>query len=81
VRSSEKSGAPQTGAKGLVGILGGLTPGFEKDILRIQKAAADPCPAAWGDLDEKPELLWESLEPVFKLRDDIVKWVYDNLTI
>jgi hypothetical protein len=47
---------------------------FEKDILRIQKAAADPRPATWGDLDEKPELLWESLEPVFKLRDDIVKW-------
>lgn len=81
IRTSEKSGVMQTLAKSLITLLGGLTPGFEKDILKIQTAAADPRPATWGDLEKKPELLWNSLEPVFKLRDDIVKWVYDHLTV
>jgi hypothetical protein len=71
----------ETLAKSLIGLLGGLTPGFEKDILKIQKAVADPRPATWGDLEKKPEILWESLEPVFKLRDDIIKWVYNHLTV
>ena len=81
VRTSEQSGVMQTLAHSLISLLGGLTPGFEKDILKIQKAAANPQPATWGDLDKKPELLWESLEPVFRLRDDVVKWVYDHLTV
>ena len=80
-RTSENGGALQGLAKSLIAVLGGLTPSFETDILKIQKAAANPQPATWGELDSKPERLWQSLEPVFKLRDDIVKWVYDHLTV
>lgn len=81
VRTSEKSGVIQSLAKSLIALLGGLTPGFEKNILKIQKAAADPRPATWDDLEKKPEALWDSLEPVFRLRDDIAKWVDDHLTV
>lgn len=81
IRTSDKSGPIQTLAKSLIALLGGLTPSFEKDILKIQAAAADPRPVTWGELESKPEALWTSLEPVFKLRDDIVKWIYDHLTI
>ena len=81
MRTSKKGGALKDVAKSLIAMLGGLTPKFEKDILVIQKAAANPQPATWGELDSKPERLWQSLEPVFKLRDDVVKWVYDHLTV
>ena len=68
-------------AKGLIALLGGLTPSFKKQILSIQKSAADPQAATWGELESKPDKLWANLEPVFKLRGDIVRWVYDNLTV
>ena len=80
-RMSEKNGALSGLTKGLIALLGGLSPSFEKNIVSIQKAAANPEPATWGELDESPEKLWESLKPVFTLRDDIVKWVYDHLTV
>lgn len=81
VRTSEKGGALQKVAGYLIDLLGGLTPDFGKNIASIQQAAANSKPATWGELEESPEKLWKSLEPVFKLRDDIVKWVYDNLTV
>lgn len=81
VRTSGDGGALQSVAKYLVGLLGGLTPDFEKDIMKVQKAAARSEGPSWGELESTPELLWKSLEPVFKLRDDIVKWVYDHLAI
>ena len=80
-RMPEKSGVLQTLSKSLIGLLGGLTPSFEKGILQVGKAATSGQSITWGELETKPERLWESLEPVFRLRDNIVKWVYDHLTV
>lgn len=35
----------------------------------------------WGGWQKAPNMLWEAIEPVFRLRDDIVKWVRENLAI
>ena len=80
-RMPEKGGVLQTLSKSLIGLLGGLTPSFEKGILQVGKAATSGQSITWGELETKPERLWESLEPVFRLRDNIVKWVYDHLTV
>ena len=45
------------------------------------KAATNAKPADWNELKDAPDRLWQQLEPIFRLRDDIVKWVWDNLTI
>lgn len=83
LRTPEESGPLKSVGKQLIGTLSGFTPTFETDILKIQKSTSDNFvePADWGALESKPEMLWEALKPVFKLRDDVVKWVYDHLTI
>lgn len=53
---------------------------FESDITSITKSATNE-PADWGKLNEAPDLLWESVKPIFRLRDKIVRWVYDHLTV
>lgn len=53
---------------------------FESDITSITKSATDK-PADWGMLNKAPDTLWQQIKPVFKLRDKIVRWVYDHLTI
>ena len=80
-RMPEKGGVLQALSKSLIALLGGLTPSFEKGILQVGKAATNAQHVTWGELETKPERLWESLEPVFRLRDNIVKWVYDHLTV
>lgn len=37
--------------------------------------------ADWGELNDTPHLLWDQIQPVFQLRDDISKWVSGNLSI
>lgn len=81
LRASGDGGALQSVAQYLIGLLAGLSPDFEKDILSVQKAASKSKPTSWGELENSPELLWKSLEPVFKLRDDVVKWIHDHLTV
>jgi hypothetical protein len=69
-------------ATSLIGLLNGAGAGsFGKDISRITNSASSNDPANWGELTAAPERLWEALEPVFKLRDDIVKWVDEHLKI
>jgi len=53
---------------------------FQSDITSVTKSATAQ-PADWGKLNETPELLWNQLEPVFRLRDRIVRWVYDHLMV
>lgn len=53
---------------------------FIDDITSISKTATQN-PADWGKLNETPSLLWESVQPVFRVRDKIVRWVYDHLTV
>lgn len=83
LRTPEGSGSLKPVAKQLIGVLNGLTPSFEKDILKIQKSTSENYvePADWGTFESKPEVLWEMLKPIFTLRDDVVKWVEDHLTI
>ena len=81
IRTQDDGGALQKLAKYVIGLLGGLTPDFELDVLKIQKSAAKAQPTTWGELEEKPEKLWDSIEPVFKLRDDVAKWINDHLKI
>ena len=52
---------------------------FDADIVKITKSTNQP--ADWGKLNETPSLLWQQLEPVFALRDKIVRWVYEHLTV
>lgn len=54
--------------------------GFADDIKTLTKSATEK-PADWGRLVEAPELLWQQLYPIFRLRDKIVRWVYDHLTV
>ena len=81
IRASDSNGALQKMAKYLIGLLGDLTPNFESNILKVQKGITNAKPANWGELQEKPEKLWESIEPVLRLRDDIAKWVNDHLKV
>ena len=81
IRTTKTGWALQVVAKHLISLLGGLTPNFERDILKIQQATTIPNPVTWVALESGPGALWESIEPVLKLRDDIVKWVYDNLAV
>lgn len=53
---------------------------FVDDITSISKTATQN-PADWGKLNDTPSLLWEQVQPVFKVRDKIVRWVYDHLTV
>ncbi len=81
--SSEEGGKSEMAAQHLIALLSGLTPSFDKDILKIQKTITNRSSksATWGEFDEQPEKLWEAIEPVLRLRDDIVKWVYDHLAV
>ena len=81
VRTQDDGGPLQKLAKYIIGLLGGLTPDFELDVLKIQKSATKTQPTAWGELKDKPEKLWESIEPVLKLRDDVAKWINDHLKV
>ena len=54
---------------------------FGKDISKITSSASSNHPADWAELTAAPERLWEAIEPVFKLRDDIVKWIDEHLKI
>ena len=73
-------------AKGLVSTIGAAKPDgvksnpFEKNILKIVKSISGSKPRDFKALNENPGALWDSIEPVLKLRDDIVKWVYEHLT-
>lgn len=81
LRTKDGEGTFQKLAKYLIGLLGELTPDFERDILKIQKTGSSAKPISWGDLAEKPDSLWESIQPVLKFRDDVAKWINDNLKI
>ena len=68
-------------SKALIGLLAGIGGGtFTDNITSISKAATQE-PADWGKLNATPGLLWEQLEPIFRIRDNIVRWVYDHLTV
>ena len=82
LRMPDAGGPLKELATGLIDMLNGAGAGsFEKDISKITISASSNDPADWGDLTAAPERLWEALEPVFKLRDDIVKWVDEHLKI
>ena len=68
-------------SKALISLLSGLGENnFVDDITSISKSAAQQ-PADWGKLNETPSLLWEQLQPIFRVRDKIVRWVYDHLMV
>lgn len=70
-----------TASKALLGLLTSVgIHDFSDDIMSISKSATQQ-PADWGKLNETPSLLWEQLEPIFRVRDKIVRWVYDHLTV
>lgn len=76
---------PQEGLSGVTKVLLNLLSSigaddFIDDITSISKSATQE-PADWGTLNEKPELLWDLLKPYFRVRDKIVRWVYDHLTV
>lgn len=68
-------------SKGLIAIFSKFEgTDIANDITSITKSATEE-PADWGKLNEAPETLWNQLQPVFRLRDKIVRWIYDHLTI
>jgi len=68
-------------SKGLLLLLGTLGDSdFLDDITSISKSATQQ-PADWGKLNKTPELLWQQLQPLFRIRDKIVRWVYDHLMV
>lgn len=68
-------------SKALLTLLSGIGANdFVDNITSITKSATTK-PADWGKLNEAPNLLWEQLQPIFRVRDKIVRWVYDHLTI
>lgn len=70
-----------TTSKALLTLLAGIGgDDFLDDIKSISKFNTQE-PADWGKLNETPAMLWEALQPIFKVRDKIVRWVYDHLTI
>lgn len=76
---------PQDKLSGVTRVLLNLLSGigaddFIDDITSISKSATEQ-PADWGKLNESPQLLWEQLKPFFRVRDKIVRWVYDHLTV
>lgn len=76
---------PQDSLSGVTKVLLNLLSGigaddFIDDITSISKSATEQ-PADWGKLNESPHLLWDQLKPFFKVRDRIVRWVYDHLTV
>lgn len=76
---------PQDSLSGITKVLLSLLSGigatdFIDDITSISKSATEE-PADWGKLNESPGLLWENLKPFFKVRDRVVRWVYDHLTV
>ncbi len=81
LRMPEAGGALKGVAQSLITALNGAdSKSFDSSIMKISKTASEK-PADWGELNKAPNRLWDALEPVFKLRDDIVKWIYDNLTL
>lgn len=74
-------GALQKVTKILISQLSDLDAPFEKDVTSIYKMASKSAPMEWGKLQEAPDMLWTSIKPVFRLRDNIVRWVNDHLTI
>ena len=69
-------------AKDLIASLKGVNAsGFDSDIGMVAKSAANSKAADWGELTKAPELLWQAIEPVFRLRDNIVMWISENLKI
>lgn len=70
-----------TASKALLSLLSSLgSDDFVDDITSISKSATQK-PADWGKLNETPGLLWEQLQPIFRVRDKIVRWVYDHLVV
>lgn len=68
-------------SKVLLSLLSGIGGNdFVDDITSISKSATQS-PADWGKLNETPSLLWEQLKPIFRVRDKIVRWVYDHLMV
>ncbi|KAK5941191.1 hypothetical protein PMZ80_006468 [Knufia obscura] len=68
-------------SKALVALLSGIGGNdFVDNITSISKAATQK-PADWGKLNKTPTLLWEQVQPFFRIRDKIVRWVYDHLTV
>lgn len=68
-------------SKSLIKLLAGAGgDDFMDNITSISKTATSE-PADWGKLNETPGLLWDQIQPVFRLRDKIVRWVYDHLTV
>ncbi|KAK5174172.1 uncharacterized protein LTR77_001252 [Saxophila tyrrhenica] len=80
-RTASSDGVLSAVTKSLLGILKDLDAPFEKDVNSVHKMASNSEPADWGKLQETPDLLWQSLEPFFRLRDNIVRWTYDHLTV
>lgn len=54
------------------------------DALRMNQNSTDQGKASvpdWGELQRTPNMLWNAIEPAFQLRDDIARWVNQNLAI
>ncbi|KPI40566.1 uncharacterized protein AB675_7508 [Cyphellophora attinorum] len=68
-------------SKALIGLLKGASGAdFIKDIASIGETATSD-PADWGKLNETPGLLWDTIKPILRVRDKVVQWVYDHLTV
>jgi Heterokaryon incompatibility protein Het-C len=51
------------------------------DGIRASFLEAEKSPATWGALDSSPSLLWDMIEPLFRLRDEVADWLLDNFKI
>ncbi len=80
-RSASSDSTLSVMTKSLLSLLQKLDAPFDRDFADVQKIASNPKPADWGMLQEAPDLLWDSIEPFFRLRDNIIRWTYDHLTV
>ena len=82
LRTPQKESRLQDVTKNLIASLKGVNAsGFDSDIGMVAKSAMNSKAADWGELTKAPEMLWQAIEPVFRLRDNIVKWISEHLKI
>ena len=59
----------------------GLVPkGFSQQVhtLKLSTAASTNEPSTWHELNQNPSGIWDAIEPFFRVRDDIVKWLQES---
>jgi hypothetical protein len=65
----------------LISLLKGAGGAVLLDDISNVGATANSEPADWGKLNETPGMLWDLIKPILRVRDKIVQWVYDHLTV